>query len=229
MFVIPTESVGEVTLPDDAAARVQLTALDAAQLAQLLGLQLPAGAESFEYVIHDYPQLEAAERNNWLEATFVIDHDQPVFSSLRRELEEQYGANPGREQIVEFVGRIIDSTVPRGWDFASTVARRRQGDCSEHAVLTTALARLYGLPARVAVGVALVSKDKEHGAYGHAWSEILEDGKWVVADATAAGLPGATRYVPMGLMENEGMGFTMGLAALTRVWITKVQVLGPAN
>jgi transglutaminase-like putative cysteine protease len=96
-------------------------------------------------------------------------------------------------------------------------------------VLTAALARLYGIPARVVVGVALVSDGKEFSAFGHAWAETLENGKWVVADAAMRGFTQTVRYVPVGLIEDEGMGYSMGLAGLTRKWIRRVVVLGPGN
>ena len=39
---------------------------------------------------------------------------------------------------------------------AAEVARSREGDCTEHAVLLAALARARGIPARVAMGLVYV-------------------------------------------------------------------------
>jgi transglutaminase-like putative cysteine protease len=229
LFVIPTESRVTAAIPPSASARVELTLNDAAILADRLGVSAPAGAESFEYVIAEYPQLKAADSGRtWLESTWLIDYNEPAFAALKDEMAKDT-QELGRAQIVAFVDRIVDEKVPRGWDLASTVARRREGDCSEHAVLTAALARLYGIPARVVVGVALVSDGKDFAAFGHAWAETLEDGKWVVADAAMRGFTQTVRYVPVGLIEDEGMGYSMGLAGLTRKWIRRVVVLGPGN
>ena len=120
---------------------------------------------------------------------------------------------------MEYVAGLIEASDERDWDLASVVARRRRGDCSEHAVLTAALARLQGIPARVVVGVALVSDENSHGAFGHAWAEMLEDGKWKVADAALFDLKATVRYVPIGLMEDEGMGYAMDLARLMNGWV----------
>ena len=57
----------------------------------------------------------------------------------------------------------------------------REGDCNEHAVLYTALARAAGVPARVACG--LVWSDDLQGFYYHAWPEVWA-GKWVWVDPT---------------------------------------------
>lgn len=227
LFVIPTESTG-VAVVAGAPVRVVLTATDAAKLAAGLGVRAPADSTSFEYTVGAYPQIVGPADRTWLEATFVIDFDQPEFAPLKAEMAD-LGAKPTRAQIVEFVNRTVDEHTPRGWDLASTVAKRRQGDCSEHAVLTAALARMYGIPARVTVGIALVSDGKDFAAYGHAWTEMQEGGTWVVADAAMLEMAASVRYIPMGLMEDEGMGYVMSLAGLSNQWIQKVRVLGPAD
>jgi len=228
LFVIPTESRLTEAIPDNSPLRVSLTSHDAASLANKLGVKAVGSADSFEYIIGPYPQLSAANERTWLEATFMIDFDQPEFAGVRTELAE-LGPQPTRAQLSAFVNHTIDESVQRGWDFASTIAKKRQGDCSEHAVFTAALARMYGIPARVVVGVALVANGKDYGAYGHAWTEMLENGKWVVADASLLEVAPNARYLPIGLVEDEGMGFKMALAELSSQWIERLVVLGPAK
>ena len=225
LFVIPTQNAGGVALPAGKPAQVRITSIEAAKLAAVLGVQAPADAPSFEYTIDAYPQLQSPAGRTWLEATFVIDYDEPVFAKLETEMKER-GVRNERAALVKFVDELIDEDVPRGWDLASVVATRRQGDCSEHAVLTAALARRAGMPARVVIGIALVSNNNDHAAIGHAWTEVLEGGKWVIADAALNGLDQTVRYIPVGLIEDESMGYKMGLAALTRRWVQKVEVLG---
>lgn len=60
----------------------------------------------------------------------------------------------------------------------------RAGDCNEHAVLLTALARALGIPARVAVGL-VYAKDK---FYYHAWVEAFA-GAWVALDPVMNQMP----------------------------------------
>lgn len=67
---------------------------------------------------------------------------------------------------------------------ASEVVRSREGDCTEHAVLLTALLRVRKIPARVAVG--LVYADELKALVGHAWTEAWLNGRWVPLDATLA-------------------------------------------
>jgi len=72
-----------------------------------------------------------------------------------------------------------------GFASASEVARTREGDCSEHGVLLAALARLNGLPSRVAVGLAYVPIfGGQADIFGyHLWTQVYIDGKWLDIDA----------------------------------------------
>jgi transglutaminase-like putative cysteine protease len=227
LYVVPVDSASGVSLPDGEPALVRLTGSEATPaLAELLGVAAPAGATKFEYRIDRYPQLATRVPRTWLEPTFVIDFKEPAVASLTEEMEE-YGEKPTRAALVEFVARFIDETVPRGWDPASVIAERRQGDCTEHAVLTVALARLHGIPARVAVGIALISDGTEHFAAGHAWAELRQGHQWVVADAALHNVGKSVRHLPTGILEEEGMGYKMALMALMQRSVQRVEVLGP--
>ena len=64
---------------------------------------------------------------------------------------------------------------------ALEVLEQRRGDCNEHTVLFTALARANGLPTRIAIGI--VWSDELGGFYYHAWPEVFL-GDWVWMDPT---------------------------------------------
>jgi hypothetical protein len=226
LHIIATENHSTQPIPRDAPVRVRLHSSDSQALAKVLGVTVSGTQTSFDYLIDKYPQLGGPATRTWLEPTFVIDFTEPEFDQLRQELGAR-GARITRPQVVEYVASLIDESNDRGWDLASVVARRRQGDCSEHAVLTTALARQQGIPSRVVVGVVLVADGSNYGAFGHAWSEMVEDGQWSVADAALFELQAAVRYVPITLMENEGLGYAMSLMGVLQMWIDRVVVLGP--
>jgi hypothetical protein len=65
---------------------------------------------------------------------------------------------------------------------AADVARTREGDCTEHAVLLAALARAKGIPARVAVGLVYVPGANAFGY--HMWDEVHVGGRWIALDGT---------------------------------------------
>lgn len=62
---------------------------------------------------------------------------------------------------------------------ALTILQQKRGDCSEHALLTAALCRARGIPARMITGLAAIG-DK---TYYHAWIEVYV-GEWVEMDPT---------------------------------------------
>lgn len=65
---------------------------------------------------------------------------------------------------------------------ALDIAKTREGDCNEHTVLFTALARSAGIPTRMAIGV--VWSDQLDGFYYHAWPEVHIDKAWLPMDPT---------------------------------------------
>ena len=85
--------------------------------------------------------------------------------------------------LEQYVHRaIVRKGYAQAFDTAATVARTRQGDCTEHAVLLAALLRARGIPARAAVG--LVYAPSYGGFAYHMWTEAYLDGRWTALDAT---------------------------------------------
>lgn len=147
--------------------------------------------------------------------SFVIDHDTEAFVPVRAELEAQAGKAPDMAALTRFVeGFIQKKNLSRGLDVASVVATRREGDCTEHAVLLTALARARGVPARVVTGVVLLSGEDGAHAFGHAWVEYAHKGRWERADAALPESLGAV-YLPLGLWEDEGPGYAFSTSTIS--------------
>jgi hypothetical protein len=174
-------------------------------------------------------QLEDAD----LAASFVIDFDEAPVANSAALLRDTYGADPAPREIEQFVFDYIDDKDYRGtFDLASKVARTRSGDCTEHAVLLTALARTHGLPARLVLGLVLVSEaDKIYG-YGHAWTEVHHAGEWLLLDGTAPAaidLPGETFYVPLMALSDEGPGYGMDFMRLANAQPARISNIRGAN
>jgi transglutaminase-like putative cysteine protease len=67
---------------------------------------------------------------------------------------------------------------------ASQVARDLRGDCRGYALLTTAMCRTEGVPARTAVGLIYVEKAAKPYFGFHMWTEVSIDGRWIGLDGT---------------------------------------------
>jgi transglutaminase-like putative cysteine protease len=89
------------------------------------------------------------------------------------------------KKLTKFVyGHVSGKNYGVGFATASEVARNKEGDCTEHAVLLAALGRVLSIPTRVATG--LVYADEFEGEKNvlvyHMWTQFYIDGEWVDLD-----------------------------------------------
>lgn len=73
---------------------------------------------------------------------------------------------------------------------ATEVLRMKKGDCNEHTVLFTALARAAGIPTRIAAGLTY----RDGFFYYHAWPEVYLN-EWVAVDPTLGQFPADASHV----------------------------------
>lgn len=227
-FIVPTELANGRTDVAGDAFEMDIYVQDVAGLAAVLQVAPPPAPDGdhFRYRPHQYPQVVASLDRSWLESTFVVDHDENDVARLYLEWTSGSDAPQTLAGLVSFVAGRMRTSHGRGFDVASVVARRLEGDCTEYAVLTASLARRAGLPARVAQGVALIDGPDGPMAAGHAWAEILEGDRWIVADAALRELPKPAIYIPYGVLEDEGPGYMVELAARSSRWIRKIVLHG---
>jgi transglutaminase-like putative cysteine protease len=211
--------------PDlDRPLRVRLYSKAPAELAKRVAGVVSVGAD---HLVADVSTTSVMSRGEPAapRATFVIDYDAEPVAALRAELVERHGPAPANADLAAYVRSAIAPSNRRGFDIASQVASHKSGDCTEHAVLLTALARSLGLPARVAIGTVIARDGGSIGAFGHAWAEIYRDGAWSLVDATPIGA-NVVAYIPEGLIEEEGPGHAFAFFSLLTTGILRVEVIG---
>ncbi len=82
-------------------------------------------------------------------------------------------------RIASFVDTSVENSPTVSLPSAVDVMENLRGDCNEHTILTVALARAAGLPARICAGIVYLN-----GSFGyHAWPMIWT-GEWVAMDPT---------------------------------------------
>lgn len=173
-----------------------------------------------------YPAKSGSTTAGRLDSTFVIDWSTKEVETLAREIEDEFGATPTPEEIGQAVRARVEYGLDRGFDLASRVARDRTGDCSEFAVLFTALARRFDHPARVVLGLAVLELEPgRYQGFGHAWAEVAEDNLWRLYDPTNEDASGFLAYIPESYLENEGPGYAVSL--LGNLTVRRVEILGP--
>jgi len=181
--------------------------------------QAPAGAK-FPYAGDNKAALAALKPNR-----FVQSGHKEIIKLSRKAVGDAKDAASAAKRIEEFVHKHIETkNLSVGYATALEAASSREGDCTEHAVLTAAMCRAAGIPARVVVGYVLLAKFRSHSNVfvGHAWVEALIGDKWIPLDATRGGT--GVGHLACSIGNGEPTGFFKLLTTLGRFRITKVTV-----
>lgn len=120
------------------------------------------------------------------------DHEE-IQVATRQAIAEATRPAEAIRQINQYVFHRLEKTYTASIPSAIEALRGGSGDCNEHAVLTTAMLRAAGIPARVVSGVAYL----QGNFFFHAWSEVWIGGQWVPIDPTFGVAPADAGRVRM--------------------------------
>ncbi len=169
---------------------IQLGGLDVEQLGILKlpedQVQTALGAGRYRLEVPAVPTIKMVEGQdvgaNFLAPDAFVQSDHPKIQARANSIVgvEELPWSKARA-IHEWVFTRLDKEPVLSIPSALEVLERRAGDCNEHTVLFTALARAVGVPTRIAIG--LVWSDELDGFYYHAWPEVFL-GDWIWMDPT---------------------------------------------
>jgi len=134
------------------------------------------------------------------------------------------------ERLERFVRAYIQTkSLNVGYASASEIVKRREGDCTEHAVLLAALLRVHDIPARVATGIAYAPSyaGRQDVFVPHAWVHAWIDGEWRGYDAALARYDAG--HIAFGLGDGDPFRFYAGIELLGGVDILSVARATPAE
>jgi len=124
-----------------------------------------------------------ARLGNYLKGGVYLDLNDPLLQKLARQAVA--GKQDKLRQIDSLRRLVADKIAVKsfnvGFATASETVRSGEGDCSEHAVLLAALARILKIPSRAVMG--LVYSPAANSLVYHMWTEVLVSGRWVDVDA----------------------------------------------
>lgn len=171
--------------------------------------------------IEGKPEAADSRPNDWLQS------DAPEVAALASK--GAAGAKSARaqmQQLEAFVrGYIRTKDLNIGYASALEVARRPEGDCTEHAVLLAALGRTLGIPTRVVDGLAYVDAyaGRQHVFVPHAWTQAYVDGHWQSFDAALSGFDAG--HIALSYGDGDPWRFFSAFNTLGRIRIDAVEAI----
>lgn len=138
--------------------------------------------------------------SKYLVDTPRIQKNSKEIVSLAKEIVKELNNDKEKAKaVVEWVNKNIKKKL-KDKSSALEVLRDREGECEAHAVLTSALLRSLGIPAKVVGGVVYSRENK--GFLYHAWNEVYIDGYFVPVDATFGQFPADATHIKLTSEEN---------------------------
>jgi hypothetical protein len=156
--------------------------------------------ELVEIKMEDLSQLQDYELPNrdralrpFMESSPFVQVDHPAIRGRAPVVQRgERSARVFAERLVHHIFDYIEKVPTAGVPNAVEVLRRREGDCNEHTVLYTALARAAGLPTQMNAGVVYL----DGRFYYHAWPSVWL-GEWVAVDPTFDQFPADAAHISL--------------------------------
>jgi transglutaminase-like putative cysteine protease len=120
-----------------------------------------------------------------LKSTLAVEASHPKIVELAKKVAgDEKNAYAAAKKVVQWVAANMVKDYGASSDRASDILQTMKGDCTEHALLSVAMLRALGIPARRVDGVVyLMNDDKVPALYWHEWVEAYV-GEWTQLDPT---------------------------------------------
>ncbi|MGI5861692.1 MAG: transglutaminase-like domain-containing protein [Myxococcales bacterium] len=144
-----------------------------------------------------------------LRSTLSVESEAPAIVELAKKVVGgEKDAWEAAKRINLFVNGYLTKSYGTSSDRATDVLAAKKGDCTEHALLFTALARAAGIPARRVDGLVYMDAgDGVPALYWHEWAEVWV-GEWAAIDPTFNQPVADPTHIAFG---TEGQSDTAGL------------------
>lgn len=162
---------------------LQTEGLDLSDDYQKLVSEAPLALDIIRADINELTDFQgiAPVHQEFLIPSAYIQCDNPeIIKEAKRIAGNEKSAIGRTKKFVNAVHQMLRKVATPSMPSAIDVLKTKEGDCNEHAVLFTALARASGIPAKIYVGLVNLEGD---AYFYHAWCAVWL-GKWVPVDPT---------------------------------------------
>jgi hypothetical protein len=148
--------------------------------------------------------------DNLKETTNYPIHDPKLRQLVERAVGDATTAEEKVKRIVKYVHGFVKPSLAASVPRLHELMEHREGDCKSYALLFVVMARAAGVPAREVSGLVYVGDDiKAFG--GHAWNEVVLNGRWVPIDASIGDEPVNATHICFGTdRESSALLTTLG-------------------
>jgi len=139
-------------------------------------------------------KIPIGEQSRYLKPSIYVQSDNPeIIAEAKRIAGDETEARLVTQKLVVGVYNMLKKTSTASLPSAIDVLKTKEGDCNEHAILFTALARALGIPTKIYVGLV----NLYGGAYYyHAWCAVWL-GKWIPVDPTFNQFPADINHLKL--------------------------------
>ncbi|MGA2191946.1 MAG: transglutaminase-like domain-containing protein [Nitrospirota bacterium] len=121
---------------------------------------------------------------------FVQSDDPGIIAKAKEITGTETDSLKAARALSGWVYKSVEKKPSAGIPSAIEVLKSLSGDCNEHTVLYTALARAAGIPARMDAGIVMLGGR----FYYHAWPEVYI-GRWIAIDPTFGQFPADATHI----------------------------------
>jgi transglutaminase-like putative cysteine protease len=217
-LLLSTESGDEPSVPTD--RRQQVRSTKAGLRLTLTRLDPPASSARI-------PVRESSKAPYLGPTPFESLDDPQLVAASAKAVGDASHVWPATQRLARFVhDHIRSKTLSQAFTSASEALETREGDCTEHAVLFSALAKIAGIPTRLVTGLVYIGGPKHQFGY-HEWVEVWTGEHWHPVDPTFGQTTADATHIQFTTGQSDPAGLRKaGIVAGSLIGNLDIEVLG---
>lgn len=136
---------------------------------------------------------DSTDYQEYTDAEFLAQsNDKEIVAATENILDGETNPLAASKKINDWIFETLKKTPTASLPNARDVLKTRVGDCNEHAILYTAMARAAGIPTKTVLGLMYIDGKFVY----HAWNEVYLD-NWIAVDSTFGQFPADATHIKL--------------------------------
>lgn len=123
--------------------------------------------------------------DEYIQSGEIVSYDEEMKNKAHEIILGENNAYKASKKLEKWVSDAINNKNYSNTFLSSKeVFKKREGDCTEHAVLLAGMLRSVGIPSKIAVGLYYVNLNENENAFAyHMWTKAYIGNRWISLDA----------------------------------------------